>query len=87
MLLNLPKFLSDRDMKRIVVPFGSLTEFNVLRDFHGDSKGSCVRPRGHSSYLRPIEAVSADSWTGRTAASSRTSTMPNAALHGPATPR
>ena len=42
MLMGLPPFVTERDARRLVVPFGPLAEFNVLKDFEGRSKGTCV---------------------------------------------
>lgn len=42
MLLNLPAFLEEIDVKRIVCPFGALAEFNLLKDQDGSFKGAVV---------------------------------------------
>ena len=42
MATNFPRHLGDRDIKRVVTPFGALETLNVLKDFDGVSKGAVV---------------------------------------------
>ena len=42
MLFNLPCFLEELDVKKLICPFGSLAEFNLLKDDQGAFKGAAV---------------------------------------------
>ena len=42
MLLNLPCFLEELDVKKLICPFGALAEFNLLKDDTGAFKGAAV---------------------------------------------